>query len=353
MIQHSQSDLELLVEVAERAGLYPTLRGETLHLVTLQGIGEPLSLALGESLHEVRIEVNAEPACRLVSAAGWNPLRAMPYRARASAPRSGRDVMAQVDPGRVGGSGERTLVNEIAADEHHAEAIAQADLDCRVAREIILSGVAEGNPRLRPGSRISVRGIGGDLSGRYVLTGVTHVIDQRAGFLSELSTLPPPLRSRQRGMLAALGTVTRVDDPEGRGRVRVVLPAYDEVETPWMGVLSAGAGAGKGLVMLPDVGDQVLVLLSPDDPAQGIVLGGLYGLDVKDPAVRRYDILTPGGQRIRLDDEHGLVRLENKSGSHVEMGPEAVRVHSSVDLQIEAPGRRVTIRGDAIDLERA
>jgi prophage tail gpP-like protein len=116
MIQHSQSDLDLLVEVAERAGLYPTLRGDTLHLVTLQGIGTPLPLALGESLHEARIEVSGEPACRLVTAAGWNPLQAAPYSSRASTPRSGREVTAEVDPGQVGGSGERMLVNEITVD---------------------------------------------------------------------------------------------------------------------------------------------------------------------------------------------------------------------------------------------
>jgi phage baseplate assembly protein gpV len=212
--------------------------------------------------------------------------------------------------------------------------------------------VADGDPRLRPGARVSVRGVGETLAGQYVLTGVTHVLNQREGFLSELSTMPPPPRARQRGVLAAMGKVTRVDDPEGRGRVRIALPAYDDVETPWMGVLSAGAGAGKGMVMLPDVGDEVLALLSPDDPAQGVVLGGLYGLDVKDPAVRQYTIVTPGGQRVLLDDENGRVRMENKSGSHVEMGPDAVRVHAGVDLTIEAPGRRVTIRGDAIDFER-
>ena len=41
-----------------------------------------------------------------------------------------------------------------------------------------------------------------------------------------------------------------------------------------MGVVSAGAGSGKGFAILPDVGDQVLVLLIGGDPSQGVVLGG-------------------------------------------------------------------------------
>lgn len=105
--------------------------------------------------------------------------------------------------------------------------------------------------------------------------------------------------------------------------------------------------------MLPEIGDPVLVLFDPDDPAQGVVLGSLYGVDVKDRAVRRYTLLTPGGQRLQLDDENKLLRLENTDGSHVELGPKTVRLHATVDLEIEAPGRRVTIRGNAIDFERA
>ena len=46
-----------------------------------------------------------------------------------------------------------------------------------------------------------------------------------------------------------------------------------------MHVLTPGAGKGKGLIALPDVGDRVLILCSHQDPGQGIVLGGLYGMD--------------------------------------------------------------------------
>lgn len=352
-IQHSQSDLQLLTDVAARAGLYTTLRGDTVHLITLEGIGEPIPLAIGELLHEARVEVNGEAACRSVSAAGWNPLRADSYRARITTPRSGRTVAAAVEPERVGGSGERVLANETISDEAHAQAVAQAQLDVRVAREITLTGVATGDPRLKPGARVSLARVADALCGDYVLTGVTHVVDQQGGFLSQLSTVPPAPRSPTPAVRATIGTVTRVDDSDGRGRVRVMLPTYGDVETPWMSVLGAGAGAGRSLQMLPEIGDPVLVLFDPDDPAQGVVLGSLYGVDVKDRAVRRYTLLTPGGQRLQLDDENKLLRLENTDGSHVELGPKTVRLHATVDLEIEAPGRRVTIRGNAIDFERA
>ncbi|MGH2507184.1 MAG: type IV secretion protein Rhs, partial [Ktedonobacteraceae bacterium] len=60
LVQHRQSDFELLQDIAEKCGLYLTVRGTVLHLLTLQGIGETIPLVLGETLLEARIEINAD-----------------------------------------------------------------------------------------------------------------------------------------------------------------------------------------------------------------------------------------------------------------------------------------------------
>src|SRR5258708_1190801 len=62
LIQHRQSDLELLVDVSRRFGLYLTLRGDVLHLINLGGIGESIPLQLGKTLFEVQFEGNGETA---------------------------------------------------------------------------------------------------------------------------------------------------------------------------------------------------------------------------------------------------------------------------------------------------
>jgi uncharacterized protein involved in type VI secretion and phage assembly len=127
-----------------------------------------------------------------------------------------------------------------------------------------------------------------------------------------------------------------------------------------MEVLTLGAGAGKGLVVLPDAGDAVLVLLDEGDPARGLVLGGLYGPrpapdagGVRGGAVRSFALLTAGGQTVRLDDDLGGVRVEDRSGSVLELGPGAVRLHAAADLEISAPGRRIVLRAAAVDMETA
>jgi len=358
LMQHRQSDLELLQEVAERCGLYLALRGNVLHLLTLQGTGATLPLALGETLLEARIEINADAACRSVAAVGWDTSRVETHEGQVSQARVGRAVSAGIVPASVGGSGKRELVDEGTPNDDHAAGIAQAELDLRLAREVTFWGVAEGDSRLRPGTPVEITGVADAVAGRYVLSAITHLIDARKGFISEISSYPPAQRPRARSSVATPGVVTQIDDPEKLGRIRVSLPTYDNVETDWMGVLSAGAGVGKGFMTLPDIGDHVLVLFAHEDPGQGIVLGGLYGaheppdVGIEGGAVRRYTLLTPGGQRIRLDDGQHTIRLENSGGSYCELSPQKVRVHAAVDLEIEAPGQTVVIRGKNIDFER-
>ena len=357
IIQHRQSDLEVLVETAARCGIFLALRQDTLHLFTLSGEGEPLKLTLGDTLYEARFEVNSDPSARTVTAQGWDPLHVVPHSGSANQPNSGRSAPAEAAPDHFSETGQRTLSDELAADDRHAQALAQAELDVRIAREVILRGAAEGSPALMPGAIIEVEGVAPALLGRYVLTAVTHTLNERLGFVSELSSEPPALPLRSRSSIVALGVVVSVDDPEAIGRVKVRLPTYNDVETEWMGVLCAAAGPQKGLIMLPEVGDTVLVLFARQDPAEGIILGGLYGAGgppdsgVVDHAVRRYTLLTSGGQKVVLDDVLSSIHLEDKTGSSLDLSPKEVRLHAVVDLEIEAPGKAVTIRGKSIDFE--
>jgi phage protein D/phage baseplate assembly protein gpV len=361
LVQYRQSDFELLVDVAGRCGLYLALREEALYLLSLEGIGEPTALKLGDTLLETRIEVNADSTCRSVTATTWDALRVERHSGRAVAARSGREVEAEAASDRVGGSGERHLANRSAGNNSHAEAIAQAELDCRAMSEVTVWGVAEGNPALLPGSRIDISGVDDRLAGVYVLTRVVHTIDPRGGFVSEFSSSPPPppQSHAELGLVGTLGIVSSIADPESLGRVQVSLPALGDTESDWMGVVAAGAGAGKGLVTLPEVGDQVLVLAQGEDLAQGVVLGGLHGL--KPPpdwgldggVVRRFGIFTPGGQVLQFDDGGNSIRLQDSSGNYLRLTPGKVLLHAATDLEIDAPGRAVVIRANTIDFERA
>jgi phage protein D/phage baseplate assembly protein gpV len=357
--QHHDSDLAMLVEALERCGLFYVVREHGMHLLTLEGTGETLPLELGRTLLETRVELNSDGACREVQVAGWDPVRAQVYVGRAAAARSGREIPARLAHA-PGGDGRRSLLDQAAHDQRHADALAQAELDVRTTAEVRLWGVAEGDPRLRPGARVTLAGVGEAFTGRHVLTRVTHTIDDRSGFVSTIETEPPRPAPRRTAAIVTEAIVTQVHDPERRGRVKARLPGYFDVETDWMPVVTLGAGSGKGFQMQPDVDDTVLVLLAHEDPAEGVVLGGLYGLrDVPDGggvvggSVRRFQLRTPAGQVVRLDDDRGSITVEDRSGSRLELRPGQVTLHAAGDLEIAAPGHRVVIRGAAIDFRSA
>jgi phage baseplate assembly protein V len=155
-----------------------------------------------------------------------------------------------------------------------------------------------------------------------------------------------------------LGVVSDVADPEDRGRVRVRLPAYPGLTSPWAPVLLPAAGRDKGVVALPADDDTVLVLLPGRDPAHAVVLGGLYG-SINPPAADSNDrghtmlLRTADGQLVSLDAVRHTISLSDGHGSEVKLAPDLLRITAATDLLIEAPGKALRVRARTVDFEEA
>ncbi|MFF5174636.1 phage baseplate assembly protein V [Micromonospora sp. NPDC000089] len=358
--QHRHSDLDLLLEVAGRAGLHLAADDDRVHLITLDGYGEPLELTLGATLHAVRLAVNLDRAAGDTAALGWHPQRAEPISQRADTARSGRRVPLDPDPASVGADGTRTAVDQPGRSDDELAAIAQAGLDARVAALVTADGVAEGDPALRPGRRVTLTGVADEFAGVYVLTEVVHTVDGN-GHLTRFGTAPPaaPPVAAAPGTVVTLGTVTEVDDPDRLGRIRLTLPAYGDLDAGWLAVLTPGAGKGKGIVALPDPDDTVLVALPGGEPAAGIVLGSLFGTvepydaGIADGRSGRWSVRTGSGQTIVVDDAARTLRLATDNGSFLELTPALTTLHAATDLVLSAPGRAMVVRARSVDFLHA
>lgn len=358
IVQYGQTDFSLLCEVAARAGLYPVLDGETLRLVTLQGSGDEVDLELGGSLLEATVQANLDRAADGLTALGWDRRTARPFREEASSPRVGRSIGVEPQLGDLHLDGELTLVDQPGATPAEVAAYAQAELDRRTATAATLRGVAAGDAALRAGVTVNVGGMAPAFAGRYVLTEAVHTVDA-TGYLTTLSTEPPERPPAERSTSITLGTVTDVDDPDQLGRVQVSLPSYGEADVGWLGVLCPGAGAKRGIVALPDVGDTVLVALS-HGPVGGIVLGSMYGAvnppddaGVQGGRVKRWSLHTADGQRVVVDDAKHSITLTNRGGSRLRLAPGKVTLHAAADLDITAPGKTITVKANAVEFVRA
>jgi phage baseplate assembly protein gpV len=341
--QAGPSDLATLGTLCERQGLYFQLDGEALRLFRLAGWGSPLVLEHGRNLLEAHLERSRRGTVARVAALAWEVGSAAGQQAAAEG---------------GGGAGEASLTGLASDGERRTQGSAQAELERRAAAGLVLEAVAQGDVGLVPGRRLELAGLPEGFAGPIVAIVVEHRFTPERGYLCQLSTRPPAPRAAAEPLQLTLGTVSRVADPEGRGRVAVVMPALGGLETLWLPVLSPAAGPAKGLVTLPNVDDAVLVLLPAGDPSLGLVLGGLWGLAeaplaaVEAGETRRLGLVSAAGQRLVLDDAARTLTVRDALGSELHLGPEGCRLRSEGDLELAAPGRRLVLRAEQIDFER-
>lgn len=354
VIQAGESDLELLVRLAAACGLFPVLTGGELRLAGLDG-GEPLPLVLGRGLLSATVTLSGERAIDRAEVSGWDPLTSRRYQEAATTARQD----AQELRGSPSQSAKATswLIGSLAQSAAEAQAKAQAAMDMAAATEAVATGDADGDPALHPGTAVSLAGLAEPANGRFVLTEVVHAFDADSGYVSSFSSAPPDRLTRGTIPAVMTGQVLDIEDPQELGRCRVRLVALGDIQSGWLQVLVPGAGAAKGLVALPDIDDIVLVLLSDGDPARGFVLGGLYGEQglPRGAGVRRkrpFVLRTAGGQGLELGSDAAIARLSTHAGSLLELTPGRTRLAAASDLVIEAPGRTITLRANAIKLER-
>jgi uncharacterized protein involved in type VI secretion and phage assembly len=168
-----------------------------------------------------------------------------------------------------------------------------------------------------------------------------------------------------------VGIVTNAKDPDKRGRVKVTLPWLDEkLEIGWARVVHHGAAGGRGMMIVPEVGDEVMVAFEHGDRDHPVVLGGTFnGKDKPVPAWYEKD--APGahvwrsvsGHEIQLRDQGSDKPITIKTGDgdvsitlyqkKVEVTTKqapvtvdaggAVTVTSKKDVTLE--GMNVTIKG--------
>jgi uncharacterized protein involved in type VI secretion and phage assembly len=357
IVQYEQSDLDLLAALAADAGLFFYLDRDTLRLTSLAGQGDALDLKVGHELSVARATASADAMRRSTATKAWDVLHTGVVDASAAVARQDTNDVHGLDTTAFGDVGKRTLFNRIANDAGEAQALAQADLDRSAARDVIIEATAMGRPDIRPGCIVNIQGMSDNIDGRYTVTVAEHTITEASGYLTAFSTEPPRVTRSDRACPAfTFGTVTEVNDPERLSRVRVKLPLLGDLESAWMPVVIPGAGLEKGLAVLPEVDDEVLIVFPQGDPAYGIVLGGLYGTrkapGLVDSGTRPFAFRTGNGQSITLDAEKGLARIETSGGDVLELGPDGAKIHATRDLVIEAPGRKLTVRANAIEFER-
>jgi uncharacterized protein involved in type VI secretion and phage assembly len=164
-----------------------------------------------------------------------------------------------------------------------------------------------------------------------------------------------------------LARVVAIDDPERLNRVQVRLIAFDGVDGQdmplWARVVAPFAGDDRGAFLMPDVGDEVLVVFENGDPRYPLVLGGLWNGAAPPPAdlgtegnrlkrirskrgvtvtlddrqgQEQLVLETPGGQRVTLADGPGAITIEDASGNRITLETSGITVQAAANVKVQA-----------------
>lgn len=353
------SDLGLIDEIAGRLGLDWAVVDNTFGMWPSSGTApwatERSSLELGVDLLSFAVR-RADVGPTDVTVRGWDALQG---RAVTSTATSATHQDGFKPP--KGKAARVVAASEASSTAAGAETTAKG-LAAAVGR-VSGRGRATFQPQVRPGSVIAVRGVGA-ADGPYYVREVSHQVDAGSLRTSFVVGDRPPVRltdpwaspapfSSMRHSALTVGLVDNLKDPEGMERVRVQLAGLGTISSAWARVLSLGAGQNRGLVVLPEVGDEVLVAFEDGDVRRPVVLGGLFSKSfptagpapVADGAVVSRHLVSGKGNRLELADG------KTKQTEYVQMtlADDKHRLRIGKDkTELAAPGTPLTITsGDA------
>jgi len=138
------------------------------------------------------------------------------------------------------------------------------------------------------------------------------------------------------------GVVAAVDDPLSLGRIRATVPAVLGAETTaWAMPALPFAGAGHGLVLLPEVGDNIWIEFENGDPASPIWTGTWFTsaqMPVTNPATTRA-LVTHGGHKIRIDDASNQIDVTHAGGGAIRLTDDEISLSvGATSFAIRADG---------------
>lgn len=192
--------------------------------------------------------------------------------------------------------------------------------------------------------------------GRYRIISVIHEIDNSGAYSNSFEGIPgnmehiPVNDIKLPKAFSMLGTVVNNADPQGWGRIQVQFPWQKDqnkttnwirVGSPYIGKCEDGS-KNRGVIFIPEVGDQVIVCFDGGNPGRPYVYGSL--LPTNYPHKGEVDsqiksISTPNGHTLELNDhldgnygitvkdaDGSVVHIDSKNGGFQITAPESMNI---------------------------
>ncbi len=357
VLQNNQTNMEFLAARAERIGYQVySAEGKLYFKKGDASLGDGPDLKLAENLTSFQPTYTGTHQSDKMKVLGWDNKKKQAITSQVT-PNSS---LNQGGLGKTGGaaasvfgSAEAIVTDQPIFTADEAKALAEG-LSNDISREFMQAeGICTGDPRVKAGYKVTIKGVGTRFSGKYFVTSATHIYTEE-GYETRFTisgrqpnTLSHLLESEPnqgRGMVqgVVVGMVTNLKDPDDLGRVKVKYPWLgDNIESDWVRISAPMAGAARGFMYLPEVNDEVLIAFEHGDVHRPHIVGALWSSTDKPPKknseavggdgkVNQRIIKTRAGHVVLLDDTDGkeLVSITTKTGHTIVLddGNKNVRV---------------------------
>jgi phage protein D len=400
ILQNNQTNWEFLNECADRNSFRLYVQGEKdlFFKPVVDKSNDSVNLEWGKNLRSFRPRTAATGQVSEVVVRGWDPHQKTPIVGRSKVPAGIPQTHESADGGNVGktafGEAKMVITDRPIHTQAEADALARSICDSIGGGFLEADGLCFGQPGMKPGMMVEIGNVGNRFKGKYMVTSTTHTYTPSEGYATQFAITgkkaSPLLASlggngadnrSSNGGNVVVGVVTDNMDPKNLGRVKVKYPWLTEDHTSyWARATSPMAGGGRGLHILPEVDDEVLVVFEHGDIRRPYIIGALWNgkdqpVEGNDKAIsggkvnRRslksrightvllddtdgkgeVSITTCAGHKIIVDDKNDQIQVIDKTGSNkitIKSSDNSIKLECIGNFTVDAKGK-VSISGTA------
>ena len=389
LVQYSCSDWDFLVARAEMNGMVVVNNDGTLKVIKPPAAGLPVITAgYGKNLFEFDADMDARTQHKQVIAKSWSAADQSTLEESSSEP-------SLLLNGDINGS---DLADGINGDDYqlfHSGRLMQDELKAWADAKLLKSRLAkirgrvkiQGDGKVNPGDIIALAGVGDRFAGNVMATAVRHEIAKGSWYTDiqfgqspdwysvEMEIDEKPASSMISSIQGLqIGIVTALEnDPEGEFRIKVRIPVISNTEEgAWARLATPDAGNNRGIVIRPELGDEVIVGFINNDPRDAVVLGCLHSSKNVAPVEAKDDnhqkgwitrsemkiilddekksilIATPAENKILISEEDKSILIQDQNGNKIQINSDGILMESIKDIIMKATG---DIKMEGINIE--
>ncbi len=247
-----------------------------------------------------------------------------------------------------------------------------------------------GIPQVLPGKLIELQGLGDRFNGEAFVSGVRHnitggkwLMDVQFGVAKESFAERFDINAKPAyGLTPAvhglqIGIVTQIEgDPEGDDRILIHLPMVEEGgQGVWARMSTFGAGDTRGIIVRPEIGDEVVIGCVNNDPNSPIILGALNSSNLPSPIPPSDDnfekgwvtkgemkmiidddnqsinVEMPSGKQFFISDGDEVIELKDDNGNSIKLDSDGITIESGKDIILKTSSGDINLSGKNVNSE--